>query len=84
MRKLEKVIQRHDMSGLEWFQQMDSGGGGNGRISDAELREGLAEMCSGKAFRKYKFSSEEIKLLIRCMDSTGDGGLVSCSGDSSE
>jgi Ca2+-binding EF-hand superfamily protein len=79
--KLEHLMTLQNMTPAQWFEHMDGGANSkpgaksDGRVTNLELRQGLAEMTSTKLFREYVFSEEELTNLLRYMDPNGDGDL---------
>lgn len=78
MTKLLRLMEAHNLSPLEWFREMDQSqlGKGDGRITRFELERGLAEMCTGKAFEYMRFTSDELRTLVRYVDPNGDGDIA--------
>ncbi len=79
--KLEHLMKLQNMTPAQWFEHMDGGVNPNpgaksdGRVTNLELRQGLAEMTASKLYREYTFSEEDLTNLLRYMDPNGDGDL---------
>jgi len=77
--KLTKLMAHHDLTPEEWFGSVDvsqtSSGHGDGRLGLEEVKRGLEDLTSGKAFRYMAFDMEEINNLTKFCDPDGDGSV---------